>query len=272
MEMRSKDRALLRNLVLASIAGTVGSLAIAASCLSGAKVDGVAASSSDAITETVSSRNGGAPTTQPVVVSGAANASTETSNGSVRSSAGGIASPDTAGLTTTTGAEIPPASIQPPEGQGPAIAAGTGAFAVPENPIRALPPGIATPAVATASVGQTPAAAPTSPTPEGADVAPARVSRPDEAPNQSVAPTNDLQTGGASDGGSSALTRDPRVAAPATAPAPTSTSPFATDAPPWATSSWTSNPEAGAGRFTTEWNIPGGFTPALPIIPLTDIR
>jgi hypothetical protein len=31
---------------------------------------------------------------------------------------------------------------------------------------------------------------------------------------------------------------------------------FTTEAPPWAASAFTSNPEAGAGRFSTDWPSP----------------
>ena len=46
----------------------------------------------------------------------------------------------------------------------------------------------------------------------------------------------------------------PVASAPPAPPAPTS--PFTTDAPPWSASSWVSDPNAGAGPFTTDWNIP----------------
>lgn len=217
--MTKRDRTTLGGLVLAMIVGVGGSLGLAASCLGRDRAHRADDPRSLQLRE-----------------------SAFPEDRSARTSSGGVPGEEAVGQTQITSVELP--------------AGAPGTNTAPPAPENAPPP----------NPNPTPAAAQT---PRPIPVPQQSLPAPTANANVTVNVAGDqvsTSTGGG-DAGASSVTpaavpvesaRDGGAAnAAPTSAAPTTTTPrFATDSPPYGASSFTSNPEAGAGPFTTERNVP----------------
>lgn len=166
---------------------------------------------------------------------------------SARTSSGGVPGEEAVGQTQITSVELP-------------AGAPGNANTAPPAPENAPPPNPnPTPAAAvTPRPVSVPTAAPTANANVTVNVAGDQVSTSngDGGTSMTTAPTDNTRDGGATngttagDGGTSSA-----------APAPTQTSRFISEPPPYGASSWTANHEAGAGPFTTERNVPNNPGP-----------
>jgi hypothetical protein len=215
--MSKHDRTTLGGIVLAMIVGVGGSLGLAASCLG---------------------RDRAHRAEDPV--------SAFPEDRSARTSSGGVAGEEAVGQTEITSVELPAGAPAPtntappaPENAPPPNPNPTPAPVATPRPIPV--PRVAPPANATVNV------------PVAGDQGTAATIPGDGGAAPSTAPVETARE----DAGAALTTGD--SGATATAQAPATAPParrFLTEPPTYGASSWTSNPEAGAGPFTTDRNIP----------------